>query len=93
MHDGARVVEDVACMHGGESDDATVGDCDQRVRIAASAQTCKPRWNLGRRRRIAEVTEQLRHRRRVVVARRTDVEVAAHEVPRVRGLDRREPIT
>ena len=74
LHDRARVVEDVACVHRGKSDHATISDRHQRVRIAARAQAREPRGDVGRRRWIAEVAEQLRERLCVAVARGSDVD-------------------
>jgi len=74
LHDRVRVVEDVARMHRREPDDAPVGDSDERLRIAASAEAREPRGNVRRSRGITEVAEQLGHGRRVVIARGADVD-------------------
>ena len=74
LRDRARLVEDVARVHRGKSDDATVDNRHQRVRVAARAHACEACRDVGRRRWIAEVAEQLRERRRVVVARGPDVD-------------------
>jgi len=68
------VMEDVARVHSGEADDATVGDRDECVRVAPSAQAGESRGDVRGGCGIAEVSEQLRHRRRVVVARRPDID-------------------
>jgi hypothetical protein len=67
-------MQDVTRVHRGEADDTSVGNGDERVRIAARAKAGEARRDLGGRRGIAEVSEQIRHRRCVVVARGADVD-------------------
>ena len=65
-------------MHGGESNDATIGQRDEGRRITTHAQAGEPRGYIRRRSGIAEVPELFRHRVGILVTGRPDLDVVAH---------------